>query len=54
MAPADAPCAPYDVAATVFQALGLAPNREVQTVTGRPVALFREGRVIEGLLRPGL
>jgi hypothetical protein len=50
MAPADAPCAPDDVAATVFQALGLAPNREVQTLTGRPVALFREGKVIAGLL----
>jgi hypothetical protein len=50
MAPADAPCAPDDVAATVFQALGIAPNREVQTLTGRPVALFREGKVIAGLL----
>jgi hypothetical protein len=50
MAPADAACAPDDVAATVFQALGLAPGSEVQTITGRPVTLFREGRVIEPLL----
>jgi hypothetical protein len=50
MAPADSPCAPDDVAATVFQALGIAPKTEVQTITGRPVALFREGKVIEALL----
>jgi hypothetical protein len=50
MAPADAPCAPDDVAATIFQALGIAPDREVQTLTGRPVAVFRAGEVIAGLL----
>jgi hypothetical protein len=50
MAPADAPCAPDDVAATIFQALGIAPNREVQTLTGRPIAIFRAGEVIQGLL----
>jgi hypothetical protein len=50
MAPANAPCAPDDVAATVFQALGIAPNREVPTITGRPIAVFRAGKVIEGLL----
>lgn len=50
MAPADAPCAPDDVSATIFQALGIAPTREVQTLSGRPVAVFRTGEVIEGLL----
>ncbi|MHB1425184.1 MAG: DUF1501 domain-containing protein [Gemmataceae bacterium] len=50
MDPADAPCAPDDVAATIFQALGIAPNREVQTVTGRPIAIFRSAEPIEGLL----
>jgi hypothetical protein len=50
MAPADAPCAPDDVAATIFQGLGIAPNREVQTITGRPVAIFRAGTAIESLL----
>jgi uncharacterized protein (DUF1501 family) len=50
-APADAACSPDDVAATIFQALGIAPSREVQTLTGRPVALFREGKVIEALLK---
>ena len=50
MAPAEAPCTPDDVAATIFQALGIAPNREVHTITGRPVAIFRAGAAIEGLL----
>lgn len=50
MAPADAPCAPDDVAATIFQALGIAPHHEVQTLTGRPIAIFRAGKAIEGLL----
>jgi hypothetical protein len=50
MAPAEAPCSPDDVAATIFQALGIAPNHEVHTLTGRPIAIFREGKVIEGLL----
>jgi hypothetical protein len=51
MAPADAPCAPDDVSATIFQALGIAPHREVQTITGRPIAIFKAGEVIEGLLQ---
>jgi hypothetical protein len=50
MAPAEAACSPDDVAATLFQALGVPPTREVQTVSGRPVAVFREGKVIEALL----
>jgi hypothetical protein len=50
MAPADAPCAPDDVAATIFQALGIAPNHEVHTVTGRPIAIFRSGEAIKELL----
>jgi hypothetical protein len=49
MNPADAPCTPDDVAATIFQALGIPPTREVQTITGRPIALFRAGNVIDGL-----
>jgi hypothetical protein len=48
--PASNPCAPDDVAATIFRALGIAPNHEVQTTTGRPIAIFREGKVIEELL----
>jgi Protein of unknown function (DUF1501) len=50
MAPATEPCTPDDVAATLFQQLGIDPHQELQTPTGRPVQLFREGRVIEKLL----
>lgn len=48
--PASEPCMPDDVSATIFRALGIAPNHEVQTTTGRPIAIFREGKVIEKLL----
>lgn len=50
MAPASDPCSPDDVAATIFSRLGIDPHSELQTPTGRPVQLFREGRVIEKLL----
>ena len=50
MAPADAPCSPDDVAATLFQALGVEPHHEVQTLTGRPMAIFRAGEAIKELL----
>jgi hypothetical protein len=50
MAPATEPCSPDDIAATVFHCLGIDPHLELQTPTGRPVQLFREGRVIERLL----
>ena len=50
MAPATEACTPDDVSATLFQCLGIDPHMELQTSTGRPVQLFREGRVIEKLL----
>ncbi|MBL8798653.1 MAG: DUF1501 domain-containing protein [Planctomycetia bacterium] len=50
MAPATEPCTPDDVAATIFHAMGIDPMHELQTPTGRPIALFREGRVIDKLL----
>ncbi len=50
MAPATEPCTPDDVAATLFHTLGIDPHQELQTPTGRPVQLFREGRVVEKLL----
>jgi hypothetical protein len=43
-------CSPDDVAATIFQALGVPPHQEVTTPSGRPVAIFREGKVLEPLL----
>jgi hypothetical protein len=42
-------CIPDDVSATIFHQLGLTPNHEMMTNSGRPVALFREGKVIERL-----
>ncbi len=50
MAPATEPCTPDDVASTIFQNLGIDPHQELQTPTGRPVQLFREGKVVEKLL----
>ncbi|VTR91994.1 protein containing duf1501 : Uncharacterized protein OS=Planctomyces brasiliensis (strain ATCC 49424 / DSM 5305 / JCM 21570 / NBRC 103401 / IFAM 1448) GN=Plabr_3235 PE=4 SV=1: DUF1501 [Gemmata massiliana] len=50
MAPATEPVTPDDVAGTIFHTLGIAPNTELQTPTGRPVQLFREGKVVEKLL----
>jgi len=50
MAPATEPCTPDDVASTIFHNLGLDPHHELQTSTGRPIQLFREGRVLPRLL----
>lgn len=49
-APIGEPCSPADVAATVFHLLGVGPTRELRTPGGRPVTLFREGKVLEGLV----
>jgi hypothetical protein len=38
------------VASTIFHAMGIDPMRELQTPTGRPISLFREGKVVEKLL----
>jgi hypothetical protein len=46
MAPATDPCTPDDVAATIFNQLGIDPHQELMTPTGRPVQLFREGRIL--------
>ena len=50
MAPATEPVTPDDVASTIFQQLGVDPHTEIQTPTGRPVQLFREGKAIEKLI----
>jgi hypothetical protein len=50
MAPASEPCTPDDVSATLFHNLGLDPHQELMTPTGRPVQLFREGRVLPRVL----
>jgi hypothetical protein len=50
MAPATEPCTPDDVSATIFHCLGIDPHLELVTPTGRPIQLFREGKVVEKLL----
>lgn len=50
MAPAIDPVSPDDVASTIFQQLGIDPKHELMTSTGRPIQLFREGRVVDKLL----
>jgi Protein of unknown function (DUF1501) len=50
MAPATEPVTPDDIASTIFTQLGIDPHQELQTPTGRPVQLFREGKVIEKLI----
>lgn len=50
MAPATDACSPDDVSATIFQALGLEPRHEVRMPSGRPVAIFRQGKVITPLM----
>jgi hypothetical protein len=50
MAPSIDPVSPDDVASTIFQQLGVDPHQELQTPTGRPVQLFREGKVVEKLV----
>jgi hypothetical protein len=50
MAPATEPCTPDDVAATVFNQLGINPHHELMTSSGRPIQLFREGHVISKIL----
>ena len=41
---------PGDVAATVFHCLGLPPDTAIRSPSGRPMPLFRDGRVLTGLL----
>jgi hypothetical protein len=50
MAPANEPCTPDDVASTIFSCLGIDGGHELITGTGRPMSLFREGKVIEKLV----
>ena len=46
----DCPISPADVCATIYHCLGIDPHQELQTGSGRPVTLFREGKVIDRLL----
>jgi uncharacterized protein (DUF1501 family) len=49
MAPATDRCTPDDIAATILHQLGIDPHQELQTPTGRPVQLVREGHVLSDL-----
>jgi hypothetical protein len=50
MAPLRDACSPDDLAATIFQRLGFGPRHEVTTASGRPVPIFREGKVLPLML----
>ena len=50
MAPNLDPCTPDDLGATIFGQLGIASNTEIQSPTGRPIQLFREGKAVEKLI----
>jgi len=41
---------PDDVSATLFSLLGIEPTTELNTSSGRPMQLFREGKVVSKLL----
>jgi hypothetical protein len=49
-APAADACSPDDLAATIFQRLGISPHHEVPSASGRPIAIFREGKCLAPLL----
>jgi hypothetical protein len=49
-APSRDACSPDDLAATIFQRLGIAPHHEVRSLSGRPVPVFREGTCLAGLV----
>jgi Protein of unknown function (DUF1501) len=48
-APCRDACSPDDLAATVFRRLGFSPHHEVRSASGRPIAIFRDGRCVEAL-----
>jgi hypothetical protein len=49
-APAREHCSPTDVAATIFESPRIAPLREIETHSGRRLAIFREGKAISQIL----
>jgi hypothetical protein len=48
--PVEDACTPDDVSATIFQCLGFGPHHEVINSSGRPIRIFREGKVLEKAL----
>ncbi len=49
-APASDPCLPDDLASTIFHQLGVDPKKELMTSSKRPITLFREGKLINGVI----
>jgi hypothetical protein len=49
-APARDACSPDDLAATIFQRLGIPPHYEARTAGGRPIPIFREGSCLAPLV----
>jgi len=43
-------CTPADLCATILHNLGIDPNTELTTATGRPMALFRGAKILGGAL----
>jgi hypothetical protein len=50
LAPESDACSPADVSATVLHLLGIEPMHEIHTPSGRPVAVFRDGKVLAPLV----
>lgn len=50
LAPESDACSPADVSATALSLLGIEPTREVRTPSGRPISVFRDGKVIDALV----
>lgn len=47
--PASHACSPDDVAATILSSVGFPPDYRVAAANGRPMTLFRHGKVLRGL-----
>ncbi len=48
--PADRPVTPSDLAATIFTAIGIDPNYQLETPDGRPIRLVDGGRAVRELI----
>jgi len=48
--PSEDPCSPDEVSASIFHQLGYPPTHQVLTPQSRPVSLFRDGRVLRGVI----
>jgi hypothetical protein len=48
--PAASPITPDDIAATFYQTLGIDPQKEFKTPTGRPVMIVRNGKPLKEIL----